>query len=365
MAGPYLLDRCRETSTTTGTGTLTLAGAATGYRTLAAVGDGNTCYYSIGHQSAAEWETGIGTYTSSGTTLSRTTILSSSNSGSAVSFSSGTKDVMIAPIASHGLPGQFAEGRLTLTTGTPVTSTDVTAADTIYYTPYTGNRITLPAGDGEVVVEFAEVSLSLSGYTVDKNYDIWGYLSSGTVALDSTIWTNDTTRATALTTHKGRYVKTGATSRLYLGTIRISSVTGEGEDSIGKRFVWNMYNRQARALVWRYTSNYSESNGSWHVFNSSNANRISWVTGLAVDGIDALIGGAFVASGTTGYINMGLDSTGSTQDTAYNVQGTGTIAGTAPYTYSPQIGAHYISPLVVSSGSVTFYGSELRASYRG
>ena len=90
-----LADRVKETTTTTGTGTVTLAGAVTGYQSFTAIGDGNTTYYTIASQSNSEWEVGIGTYTSSGTTLSRTTVLSSSNAGSLVNFSSGTKDVFV------------------------------------------------------------------------------------------------------------------------------------------------------------------------------------------------------------------------------------------------------------------------------
>jgi hypothetical protein len=88
-----LKDRVKETTTTTGTGTVTLAGAVTGFDAFSEIGNSNTTYYVIAHQSADEWEVGIGTYTSSGTTLSRDTVLSSSNSGSATNFSSGTKDV--------------------------------------------------------------------------------------------------------------------------------------------------------------------------------------------------------------------------------------------------------------------------------
>ena len=86
-----LNDRVKETSTTTGQGTLNLAGAATGFETfVTGVGDGNTTYYAI--TSGNDYEVGLGTYTASGTTLSRTTILESSNSGSAITLS-GTSDV--------------------------------------------------------------------------------------------------------------------------------------------------------------------------------------------------------------------------------------------------------------------------------
>jgi len=98
-------DRVNETSTTTGTGTFTLAGAVTGFQSFSAIGNGNTTYYTIVLQGGTEWEVGLGTYTSSGTTLSRTTVLSSSNSGSLVNFSAGTKNVFCdypAPKAVYG-----------------------------------------------------------------------------------------------------------------------------------------------------------------------------------------------------------------------------------------------------------------------
>ena len=98
-----LADRVQETTTTTGTGTVTLAGAVTGFQSFAAVGDGNSTYYTIAAQSGSDWEVGIGTYTSSGTTLSRSTVLSSSNSGSLVNFSAGTKNVFVTFPASSTL----------------------------------------------------------------------------------------------------------------------------------------------------------------------------------------------------------------------------------------------------------------------
>ena len=88
-----LKDRVKETTTTTGTGTYTLAGAVTGYQSFSVVGDGNTTYYTV--TDGTDWEVGIGTYTLSGTTLSRDTILESSNAGSAVNWGAGSKDVFL------------------------------------------------------------------------------------------------------------------------------------------------------------------------------------------------------------------------------------------------------------------------------
>jgi hypothetical protein len=90
-----LLDRVRELTTTTGTGTITLNGAVSGFQAFSVIGNGNSTYYTIYHQSTGAWEVGIGTYTSSGNTLSRTTVLSSSNGGALVPFVTGSKDVFV------------------------------------------------------------------------------------------------------------------------------------------------------------------------------------------------------------------------------------------------------------------------------
>jgi len=96
-------DRVKETTTSTGTGSITLAGAVSGFQSFNAIGNGNTTFYTIA--GGTEWEVGIGTYTASGRTLSRDTILDSSNSGSAVNFSAGTKDVFVSYPAERTITG--------------------------------------------------------------------------------------------------------------------------------------------------------------------------------------------------------------------------------------------------------------------
>jgi hypothetical protein len=88
-------DRVKTTTTTTGTGTITLGAAALGFQGFSAIGDGNSTYYTITDTSTGDWEVGLGTYTASGTTLSRTTVLDSSNGGSLVNFAAGAKDVFV------------------------------------------------------------------------------------------------------------------------------------------------------------------------------------------------------------------------------------------------------------------------------
>ena len=111
-----LKDRVKETTTTTGTGTITLAGAESGFQAFSVIGDGNDTYYVI--TDGTDFEVGVGTYTASGTTLSRDTILESSNAGSAVNWGAGSKDVFVTYPAERAVHSSNGIG----TTGQVLTS---------------------------------------------------------------------------------------------------------------------------------------------------------------------------------------------------------------------------------------------------
>jgi len=98
-----LADRVKETTNTTGTGTLTLAGASIGYQPFSVIGNGNSTYYSI--ISGNDWEVGIGTYTLSGTTLSRDTVTDSSSGGSKISVAAGAEVFITFP--AYGIPNSL------------------------------------------------------------------------------------------------------------------------------------------------------------------------------------------------------------------------------------------------------------------
>ena len=141
-------DRVKETTTVIGTGTATLLGATTGFQSFSVVGNGNTTYYCIADQGGPNWEVGIGTYTSAGTTLARTTVLASSNAGGLVSFTSGVKDIFVTYPSEKGV-WYDASGNV-LFTGT------LNAANLAY----TG---TLTGGTGVVAIGTNQIYKDASG----------------------------------------------------------------------------------------------------------------------------------------------------------------------------------------------------------
>ena len=150
-----LADRVKESTTTAGTGTVTLLGAAPGFQSFAVIGNTNTTYYTIAGQTTSEWEVGIGTYTASGTTLARTTVLSNSSATqpSALSFSAGTKDVFVTYPSERAVVG--AEGYVENAATITVSSTISTGKNAMSAGPITissGVAVTVPSGSRWVVV---------------------------------------------------------------------------------------------------------------------------------------------------------------------------------------------------------------------
>lgn len=156
-------DRVKETSTTTGTGTYTLAGAATGFQSFAGIGNGNTTYYCV--TDGTNWEVNLGTYTSSGTTLSRDTLLASST-GSFISWSAGSKDVFVVYPAGRAVmsdsAGVVSAPAFVATNGLVVNSATVSSSYSIPsgsnamsvgpITVASGQSVTVPSGQRWVVL---------------------------------------------------------------------------------------------------------------------------------------------------------------------------------------------------------------------
>lgn len=260
----------------------------------------------------------------------------------------------------------FTSGRLTLTSATPVTTADVTAATTIYFTPYKGNTISLYDGSSKWdVLTFAELSFSVPA-TTNQMYDVFAYNNAGVVALEILAWTNDTTRATALVLQNGTYVKSGATTRKYIGSFRTTGVSGQTESSVAKRYLWNYYNRTRVTLIaiqpntWTYTS------ATYRQANNNTANQLDLVCGVSEDVIDINIyaTSANTSANVIRQIALGIDSTTSPTASVISLNPTSTSSINFLYTlgvkYSgfPSVGRHFYAWLEASTatGTTTWYG---------
>jgi hypothetical protein len=151
-------DRVKETSTTAGTGTLTLAGASAGFQSFAVIGDGNTTYYTIVDGTANTWEVGIGTYTASGTTLSRGTVLSnSSGTTTQINFAGNSKDVFVTMPAERIISGVGGGVGAIVINSTTVTENALidTGTNGLSIGPLTtapGKSVTIASGQRHVII---------------------------------------------------------------------------------------------------------------------------------------------------------------------------------------------------------------------
>jgi hypothetical protein len=168
-----LKDRVQETTAVVGTGTMTLAGAVLGFQTFAAIGNSNTTYYAVFDAITGDWEVGIGTYTASGTTLSRTTVLSSSNGGSLVSFAAGTKQVICTYPSERAVWVDSTNTSTVQNTFTSITATTATLTN--------GTVSTAPANPTDIVnKEYADAIASGINFHAACNYATTADLGAAT-----------------------------------------------------------------------------------------------------------------------------------------------------------------------------------------
>ncbi len=362
-------DRVKETTTThSGTGTFTLNGAVSGFQAFSVIGNSNTCPYVAEGATVGEWEVGIGTYTLSGTTLARTTVLASSNSGSLVNFTSGVHTVFCGWSAAYAQGSVFAQhaiipgGRLTLTSGTPITTSDVTGATSIYYTPYVSNVISLWTGARWQPIEFSEYTLALGTISNAKPYDVFAYLNAGALACELLAWTNDTTRATAITIQDGRYCKSGDKTRLYLGTFYTTSTTTTA-DALLTRYVFNHYNKVPRQLRAEESTSHTYTTGAFRSWNNSATNsQVKFLNGI--DGGACYASNFATMSGATaflGFVAVAADST--TGGPAYfGINPANDVRGGVAETFTiSSVGLHYISANEYGQTGCTYGSIKLSA----
>ncbi len=263
--------------------------------------------------------------------------------------------------------GLAAEGRLTLTPSTPVTTADVASSDVVYYSPYLGNRLALYVpGWGWTAYEFGELMIPLAGKSANKNLDVFLYWDGAAVKSDISEWAANNARGYALTRQDGVLVKPAEPWKRYMGTLR-TYAAGLTCDTRQQRLVWNFYNRQPRTLLRQLTADtWTENAGTWHTPNAETS-CVEIVTGDA-----------------DGYVELGLSVTAKVKASMYALAGIGDgvtnaimtadhigegigAAETASSVFAhgncqvktaPMMGYHQYNWLVMAtSGPLSFYGS--------
>jgi len=258
---------------------------------------------------------------------------------------------------------KVCEGRLTLTTAVPVTTADVSAATTLYFTPYAGNRVALFTGSRWQAYTLSELSITLVGTTASTPYDVFLYDNAGTLTLELLIWTNGTTRATALTTHNGVLVKTGDATRRYLGTIYINSSGGQSDDTDAARFVWNYYHRvQKRVSVLETTDSWTYTLATVRQANAATANKVEVVQGWPEDAIALEVTVSTSNSGANAAAaGIGKDTTTAFTRAQYS-GGSATVRSVIAVALVdlPAVGYHYYSwnEYANAAGTQTWYGDD-------
>lgn len=318
--------------------------------------------------------------------LSLSTALSAANGGTGLTTPGSDGNVLTAssgawvssaPVSAI-LP-QTNGGRLTLTSGTPVTITNVTAAGTIYWEPYLSDTIALWNGSAYQLVSVgSNKSLALTA-TSGSMYDVFGYLSGGTLALESLVWTNTTTRATAVVRDvTGVWTKSGDRTRRWLGSFYATG-SNQTEDSTSRRCVFNAVNRVKRSMLavdttdsWVYNS------ATFRAFNNSatdGTGTVKCVAGIPEALLDAEAHG-FALPGTSSinmFVGIGIDSTtvnsANIKNAASGTDGNFTVSAAnssciARYQGYPVAGLHQVYPLEADSGSFTFYGDKGSANFQ-
>lgn len=268
--------------------------------------------------------------------------------------------------------GDFArvsEFRLTLTSGVPVTTTDVTAATTLYVTPYKGNEMALYNGSAWRLLSSSELTIPLSGLTSGKPYDIFAHIVSNAIAIDTPlVWTNDSTRATALIKQDGVYVKSGDPTDRYLGTIYTTG-TGTTEDSNANRYVYNYYNAVPRSMtVSDATATWSYNTATYRQANANTANQLNFMQGVSESSVSAWVNGRSsdsTANNRAALGGIGLNSTTTPSGMTYSVNLSGNaviISGSAMgYAGIPPVGRNFLAWLEQGpgSGTITWYGGTI------
>lgn len=337
-----IADRVRETTTTSGTGTISLSGPYSGFQAFSVIGNGNTTYYAIIDAQNGAWEVGIGAYTSSGNTLSRATVLSSSNAGSLVNFGTGTKDVIltqparrsvlvqeggsglitgVAAFTANGVP--YADSTSTLATSPNLTfnGTRLTVAD-LADSGLTAGRVVY-AGSGGSLTDSANLlysgtDLTVYGLTVGRGA---GAVAQNTAVGFQSLLSNTTGQYNTATGYNSLVFNTTGNYNVALGyNTGFSNTTGSYNTALGTQALSSNTTASQNTAV---GSQAGYSNTTGQITAVGAAALYANTTGVSNVAVGGYTGGAVNPSlrfNTTGSYNtaVGDGSLGSNTTASYN-----------------------------------------------
>ncbi len=282
------------------------------------------------------------------------------------------------------------QGRLTLTSNTPVMTTDTTGATSVYYTPYQGNIVPIYDGANMQSYSFGQLTMSLntSNQTNGNIYDLFVFLNSSVVTIGAgPAWSSSTSRGTGagtteleqidglwvnknsitLKNSSASYSSIPVGEATYLGSVYMtangqtgmqfqpSPASGGSDNALG---LYNAYNRvtvASRSVD--STADWSYNSTTWRAANGSSSNRINWLDGLQQSFVRADYQvQANAGSGNVAFASIGLDSTTTPQTTVYGVNESVVTNIRSAADIPPQLGLHYVQALESTEvGSVTYY----------
>jgi len=261
-------------------------------------------------------------------------------------------------------------GRLTLQSGVPVTTADVTGQSTIYFTPWRGNVFSIFDGSDWVPYAFAELSRSISGLTSGKNYDVFGYVSGGSPVIDlAPAWTSDTGRSAALSLLNGVYVNTSsftpvmaggtvaANRGTLLGTIRTTG-TNTTEDSYTRRFVASLHHPVAKLLYRADGTSHTYSSNTIRGWNNASTHTVEWVSPVPMHGVILnFSAGMFPSAAGSFTARVGLANVTTAQFASVDFYTGAPVSAGAALPTDPGNGyrVYYVTEAATGTNNTTFY----------
>lgn len=326
-------DRVRETTSSTGTGTITLGGPYAGFQGFSVIGNGNNTYYAISDPNTGAWEVGIGTYTASGNTLSRDTVLDSTNSGSLVNFAAGTKDVICTQPAERAV---YVVGSNVVSTNSATVPNSLLANSSI-----TINSNTVALGGSTTITANTTQTLTRGNYLTGSNFN-------GSTA---TTWAVDADTANTA----GKVVARDGSGNFSAGTITASRFSGPLTGAVGDVTP----STGAFTSVTATLDSTFSSTGALQISAGTTGQRptgavgkIRWNSTLSqyegFNGTDwVLLGGAVISNDTSTSTNLYPTFAGVTSGNVSTL-----FTGNAKLLYKPSTGELQSTALVASNGIV-------------